>query len=198
MQIHESEISNAEIPDVHIETDLPEVSDPSKRLQDAVEDLGPAKNPEDMHHRRVHFGKHKGELWTRVPISYLKWCANQLRGDAYNLACLELERRGATSDHHDVELSGHAIDRASIRLYRNWLENRRDDTEGLHSWLARTAQTAYDALAIESFDEESEGEVMRDIETVYGGMKMVFTIGRYYPILKTIMPGSGNWKKGDY
>jgi DNA (cytosine-5)-methyltransferase 1 len=31
----------------------------------------------DTHHLVCDFGKHKGELWTRVPVSYLKWLVNQ-------------------------------------------------------------------------------------------------------------------------
>ena len=27
----------------------------------------------DTHDMRVEFGKHRGERWTRVPVSYLRW-----------------------------------------------------------------------------------------------------------------------------
>ncbi len=30
----------------------------------------------NTHHLTVGFGKHKGELWTRVPVSYLRWLVN--------------------------------------------------------------------------------------------------------------------------
>ncbi len=51
----------------------------------------------DTHHKVLDFGRHAGELWTRVPISYLKWLANELQDSNPNkaMALAELERRGA-------------------------------------------------------------------------------------------------------
>lgn len=35
----------------------------------------------DTHNKVIVFGKHKGERWTRLPISYLKWIMNELPKD---------------------------------------------------------------------------------------------------------------------
>jgi hypothetical protein len=70
----------------------------------------------DTHNLIVEFGKHKGERWTRVPISYLKWLVNV--GSQYaEIAQAELDRRG-TRLTHDINLTGHAIDRASLRCWQ--------------------------------------------------------------------------------
>ena len=35
----------------------------------------------DTHNVIVEFGKHKGERWTRIPLSYLKWILNEMDED---------------------------------------------------------------------------------------------------------------------
>lgn len=141
--------------------------------------------PDSMHHKVVTFGKYRGERWTRVPLAFLRWCVNQLNDPAKTLAELELKRRGATNYTVAIELSAHSIDRASVQLYDVW-QATREENEGLHTWLAKTAKEAYDYLGIESFDEASNGERSQDVETCRNGIKYVFMIGRYYPVLKTV------------
>ena len=118
-------------------------------------------------------GKHKGERLTRVPVSYLKWMANE-RGHAMAaLAMAELKRRGTKIP--TIELSGHAIDNASLRVRKIWHETR-GENEGLYSWLMRVTTEAMAA-----------GEPVDD--TYYHlGMKLVVQPGEEFPILKTIMP----------
>lgn len=125
---------------------------------------------------KIQFGKYNGELWTRVPASYLKWLANESTDAAGNLAKAELMRRGTVIDG-SLDIAPHAIDRASLKLTGIYMKTRKDREEGLYTWLFRKAN---EALA------ESPG--MKPTDVVYDGMKFVFKHGEYYPILITIMP----------
>jgi len=120
----------------------------------------------DTHNKYIEFGKHKGERWTRLPISYLRWLANEVQGEPKEMAESELERRGVTMPGV-VELSAHAIDRAS-QITDEWKE------KGVHSWLQEIADEAW---------ENGDGSE----ETVHGAYKLAFKVGNYYPILKTII-----------
>lgn len=127
----------------------------------------------DTHHKILQFGKHKGELWTRVPVSYLSWLANQESDDEpVQMAREELERRG--SNYPDIEVSGHAIDRASTQCHHLW-KGTKNKGEGIHSWLTRMAGEARE-------HGQFDGSKYR-----YKGMKFAFEEGRYYPALKTVM-----------
>jgi len=127
----------------------------------------------------ISFGKHKGELLTRVPISYIKWMINQ--NDYIPLkeyAKAEFIRRGDTMPL--VELSGHAIDNASLRIRKIWHETKLKD-EGLYSWLQRITLEALDnGDSIELQDDNTK-------KIRYKGMKLVITEGEEFPLLKTIM-----------
>lgn len=125
----------------------------------------------NTHGLAVDFGKHKGELWTRIPISYLKWVANECDGDRRAIAVAEMSRRGVTIDSA-VEISGHAIDRASQRCRHIWHQNKIGD-EGLHAWLTRIA---------------NEAAKTGDESVCHGGLELRFSFGAYYPVLKTVMP----------
>lgn len=126
----------------------------------------------NTHNLIVEFGKHKGERWTRLPISYLKWLVNQPGCQWKKIAQAELDRRGITTPT-ELEVSGHAIDSASLRVRRIWHKTRRGN-EGLYSWLYRVGNEAL---------KKSEEEVVEHI-----GIKFVFTYGEYYPTLKTVKP----------
>lgn len=121
------------------------------------------------HNEFIEFGKHKGERWTRLPVSYLKWqwLSNETEGEPREYAEAELERRG-TTDYGEVELSGHAIDRAS-QITNDWKD------EGVHSWLLKITNEA-----LEKIEDE-------DTEVVHNGYKFAFVHGRHYSTLKTIM-----------
>lgn len=116
------------------------------------------------------FGRHKGTLWTRVPVSYLKWLVNN-KGTHSDIAAAELARRGTTTP--ELDISGHAIDRASQRCLKIWEETRVDD-EGLHSWLARVAKTALDWPP----DEKGRHHLL--------GMVFCFEKDGNWPVLKTV------------
>ena len=126
----------------------------------------------NTHNVIVDFGKHKGEPWTRIPKSYLQWLVNEksdIRGAEKNkqYAMAELERRG-TKVSHKLELSAHAIDRAS-QITNEWKD------EGLYTWLERMATEA-----LETIEENKE-------EVYYKGYKFAFIFGEYYPSLVTII-----------
>lgn len=114
-------------------------------------------------------------LLTRVPASYLRWMANEegMRPKWKELAMAEIGRRGHKLP--TIELSGHAIDNASLRVRKTWHLTARPG-EGLYSWLIRVTEEAI-----------SLGEHRKD-KIIYLGMKFVVQQGDEFPILKTIMP----------
>lgn len=80
----------------------------------------------------------------------------------------ELKRRGTTIPS-EVELSGHAIDRASMMDDNEWQE-----AGGVHSWLT-------------VISNEASKLVVDDEVVLYKGYRFVFVIGNHYPVLKTII-----------
>ena len=129
----------------------------------------------NTHGVEMPFGKHKGELLTRVPVSYLKWMLNQdgMNPEWKALAKAEFERRGDTMP--TVELTGHAIDNASLRVRKIWHETRGQE-EGLYTWLMR--------ITLEALEK---GERLESGKIKYLGMKLVIDKGAEFPVLKTIM-----------
>jgi len=132
----------------------------------------------NIHNEVIQFGKHKGERWTRLPIGYLKWMLNEMPKDseAWAMADAELERRGDTMPT-DVEISNHAIDKASLRVRKAWHTDRGED-EGLYSWLVRISG---EALSAKNQKNEQNERIN------WKGCKLVFTYGNYFPTLKTVM-----------
>ena len=126
----------------------------------------------NTHGMLVDFGRHSGILYTRVPVQYLKWMV-QCGHPKADVAQAELDRRGTVTP--DLDVSGHAIDSASLRI--GWLWKQSSKTgEGLHAWLVRVAREA-----IENGDKKPDGKI------VYMGIKFVFE-GGAWPVLKTVMP----------
>jgi len=124
------------------------------------------------HGVKINFGKHKGDLFTRLPVSYLKWMVNS-KAPMADIAKAEFERRGDTMPL--VELSGHAIDNASLRVRKIWHEDRGDE-EGLYSWLQRVTLEAI-----------KHGKKLESGKIKHKGMKLVIEQGEEFPVLKTIM-----------
>lgn len=118
----------------------------------------------------IDFGRHRGERWTRLPVSYLKWLVNAGARHA-DRAQAELDRRGTTTP--DLDVSNHAIDRASLRCRKIWHETR---GEGLASWLCRMAAEA-----------REHGTAQGDDRWLYKGMILVFEESGAWPVLKTVM-----------
>lgn len=132
----------------------------------------------NTHGLKVGFGKaHPGKLYTRVPISYLLWMVNK-KTPEHEIAAAELKRRGTQKP--TMEISGHAIDRASQKLIGKWTETRKPD-EGLHAWLIRMGTEA-----------RARGR-KKDEQYLHAGMKFVFEEDSLeWPILKTVMPEHGS------
>ena len=90
-----------------------------------------------------------------------------------DIAAAELKRRGTVTP--DLDISGHAIDSASLRLRKKWHETALDENEGLHAWLARMCKEAID-----------KNGMTEDGVVFHNGMKFCFEKGEW-PVLKTIM-----------
>jgi len=127
----------------------------------------------DTHNLIVDFGKYKGERWTRLPISYLKWLMNQ-EGRRAEMALAELKRRG-TNLNIQIEITPHALDRASLRCRHIWHETRENSNEGIYSWLHR--------VALKALKSGGGNEEVR-----HQGMKFIFKTNEHYPTLVTVMP----------
>lgn len=135
----------------------------------------------DTHGHRIMFGKHSGELWTRIPVGYLRWLCNledapKQQPDAREYALAELGRRGQSIHDQVVEISGHAIDSASLRLWNCYKSTRTDCNEGLNAWLIRITTEALNSAPI-----GLQGRIR------FGGIRFVFQGGQHHPILKTVM-----------
>lgn len=116
-------------------------------------------------------GRHAGELITRVPVSYLKWMVNVGHSQVHD-AETELARRGTVTP--DLDVSGHAIDRASLNCRGIWHKDAKDG-EGLHAWLVRVAGEALE------HGERRNGRIE------WKGMKFAFEEETVWPVLKTVM-----------
>ena len=129
----------------------------------------------NTHNLVCDFGKHAGTLYTQMPVSYLKWmvCVRHQKAD---IAAAELKRRGTITPHLDV--SGHAIDRASLSCRKQWHKSAMKD-EGIHAWLCRMAQGALDHGRP---DEKHENRYL------YSGMFFCFEMDGVWPVLKTVIP----------
>lgn len=127
----------------------------------------------NTHNLICDFGKHKGTAYTRLPVSYLTWMvgSNHSRAD---IAAAELKRRGTVTP--DLDVSGHAIDRASLSCRKIWHETRGGE-EGLHAWLCRVAREALDKKQI---DQKGRYHHL--------GMQFAFEFEGVWPVLKTVMP----------
>lgn len=115
----------------------------------------------DTHHAKVWFGKHQGQLLTRVPIGYLNWGVAVAADGPVELsdgrmvafheaARAEIQRRGERIQ--DMDISGHAIDRMSDRYISRWADLKKEG-EGLYSFMQRVAKAAIDENAGAEPDE---------------------------------------------
>lgn len=135
----------------------------------------------DTHGLRINFGRHNGTLYTQVPVSYLKWMV-QCHHRQAAIAQAELDRRGTHTP--DLDVSGHALDRASQQCLDIWRRTRKSHYpyhphEGLHAWLCRMA-----AEALEADRPDPRGGYLHQ------GMRFVFEPGAW-PVLKTVMRVAG-------
>lgn len=133
----------------------------------------------NTHGFRMPHGKHRGELLTRVPVSYLRWISNERGHSLQAMAKAELDRRGTTMP--TLEISGHAIDRASLNCRKVW-HSTANEGEGLHAWLMRMGGEARERGR--PCDSDEPGSTRFD----YAGLRWVFVEGEEFPVLKTVMP----------
>ena len=135
----------------------------------------PAVTTGDLHEFVMPNGRHKDEPITRIPVSYLRWMVNV--GHTFdNYAEAELSRRGTVLP--DFEVSGHAIDRASLICWPLYKADRRED-EGLHAWLVRRGK-----LALESVEPRQDDPGRFDHEE----LSLRFDVSTKWPVLKTVVP----------
>lgn len=134
----------------------------------------------DTEHFVMPMGKYAGTRVQRIPRSYLEWMV-QVRHDLAGVAKAELDRRG--SKVPEMDLSPHAVDRASQRLLSRWYKDCKASGEGLHSWLSRKAREAYE-LILDGSDT-----------IVYEGVKYVFQADGAFPSLKSVMIASSHKQK---
>lgn len=128
-------------------------------------------DPINTHGYIMPIGRHAGQPITRVPVSYLTWMVGA-RHSLADVARAELQRRGTTLPTLDI--SHHAIDRASLHCRKIWHETCLED-EGIASWLHR--------IAAEALKREPDDKGRH----VYAGMKFVFEMDGEWPVLKTVV-----------
>lgn len=122
-------------------------------------------------------GKHAGQPITRVPVGYLRWMV-QVGHRLADYAKHELKRRGSVLP--DLEVSGHAIDRASLKLW-GLFHARQDRDQGLNAWLTQRSTQALQYG--EAIDRDDSG-----VKLKHNGIVFVFQIDNQWPVLKTCWP----------
>lgn len=99
--------------------------------------------------------------------------------ERYFLAAItleEIERRMQRSGgvSKNIEISGHAVDSASVRCADLWRRHRKEE-EGLHSWLSRMAE---EALSKDARRDKCSPNADR-VHIFHKGMNMIFSIDPY-------------------
>lgn len=134
---------------------------------------GGSGKPLDTRDVVLDFGKHRGSRIQNVPVNYLRFMVRNQTA-MWRYAEAEMQRRGSVLPQ--IEVSGHAIDSASLRVRHAWHEDR-DEKEGLHAWLCRRAWEAWNLRQTE-LDEKVD----------LAGVRWVFDRDGVWPILKTVYP----------
>ena len=137
-------------------------------------------NEQELHDFVMPFGRHRGVRLVHVPVSYLTWMVGNSIQHA-DLAERELARRGTTIPALDI--SGHAIDRASLLCRQFWHEERARTGRGIHNWLVKVAQEALD-----------KGEKTPEGKIIWAGMKFTFEMDGKWPVLMTVRPAKDKKK----
>ena len=127
-------------------------------------------------------GKYEGYPITRVPFSYLKWMVS-IRHSYYSFALKEIDRRGSSVP--DLDVTNHAIDRASLRLLRVWKAARKHSNDGLASWLSRVAFRAFkDGIPTPRPAKHLDHNTGESYN--FCGMFFVFAKEAEFPVLMTV------------
>lgn len=126
----------------------------------------------------IRRGRFAGKPINRVPASYLRDLVVKRKPEA-DVARAELARRGSVIPEMDI--SPHAINRASTRLYERYQSSRqpaRDsdtDPEGLWNWLYRLAHKALRS------GTQVDGKIH------HKGLVFIFKFDGEWPVLKSVM-----------
>jgi hypothetical protein len=83
-------------------------------------------------------GRYKGVPYGRVPVQYLRWVVRE-KPRGWEVAKAELDRRGDDLRDGLVDISMHAINRASVRFLNKYRKDRQTD-EGIVQWLSRVVE----------------------------------------------------------
>ena len=118
-------------------------------------------------------GRYTDTLYTRIPVFELRKQSRR-SGMIGLLATLELERRGVPRTTHDIDISTHAIDRASQRFIRHFLNDCAETGEGITEWLHRISKEALNQAPVQQS------------EISHRGMRFIFEKSGPYPLLKTV------------
>ncbi len=127
------------------------------------------------HGQVCDFGAHKGKYYTRLPAGYLRWMIS-VRGMPLHrraLALAEIKRRGTPLT--SLEVSRHAVDRASLYMLHKFLQ-RTDRDKGLLSWLSELAEQS-----------RTKGIEISPGKYEYDEMIYVFDLNLVWPVLVTVM-----------
>jgi len=139
------------------------------------------KNTDDI---IFNFGKkHSGKRMAEVPADYLRWVMNTVsdKPQIVHLATRQLEQRGSL-EIPQVDLSPHAVDRASQRMLAAWLEDTNESREpGLYRWLAEKTGKAI----AEGTSPPNEPAVF-----IHDGFVYFIAPGNLYPTLKSVRRAS--------
>jgi len=132
-------------------------------------------------------GRHKGQPFTRVPLSYLQWMVNvDPLHSQRTIAVAELQRRGCVGTP-SCTITPHAIDRASIRCWKTFRDTRQRipgyGPEGLHMWLSRLVDEALKTTAV------------AQNTYIIHGLKMIIQCGVEWPVLVTVNPVQKGYSK---
>ena len=127
----------------------------------------------NTHGLRIEVGKHAGVLYTQLPVGYLRYMVN-VRHRFQHIARAELERRGMLAELPKIDVTGHAVDRASECALELWQLDR-NPGEGLHAWLARIGLAAL------------QGQPCGPGRYVWGPLILAFELANTWPVLKTVI-----------
>lgn len=141
----------------------------------------------NTHNVKLQFGQYEGELYTRVPFNYLVWMVS-IDHQYSDFAEAEIARRGGVVP--DVEITAHAVDRASIHLMDRYYDLRESEDEGLHRFLCRMTLEALKRGGKQNEDRFSYKRIIFIVE-----------LSGVIPVLKTVFPALETknelWTLGD-
>ncbi|MBF0121207.1 MAG: hypothetical protein HQK79_20430 [Desulfobacterales bacterium] len=132
------------------------------------------------------FGMHKGQPYTRLPISYLKWMV-EINHTHKTIAEAELNRRCVPLQKKEgIKITIHAINRASQFCLKQ-LKQFELNKKGIHNCLT---DLSLEALKKSNDKDKAEGKG----KYFYAGLQWIFAFEGNEAVLKTIFPHKKNKK----